>query len=153
MTDLIAELKALKEKATPGPWFTTGAPWFTSGSGLLAGSPDPHAGCWIGDLESWDGEREEHVDNHEGCKLAHPDDDAALIAALVNNLPTILAKLEEGKRMREALEKLEAAELAHANCDLCDGEGIPELCEQCFPEFDDARLARRAALEPTHDHT
>ena len=25
----------------------------------------------------------------------------------------------------------------------CGGEGVPELCERCFPAFDDARLKRR----------
>src|SRR5690349_18308939 len=34
---------------------------------------------------------------------------------------------------------LEKAEEAHANCLECEGEGIPELCPQCFPLFDDAR--------------
>lgn len=42
---------------------------------------------------------------------------------------------------------LEKAEEAHANCLECEGEGVPELCPQCFPLFDDARLARLAALE------
>lgn len=42
---------------------------------------------------------------------------------------------------------LEKAEDAHANCPECEGEGVPELCPECFPLFDDARIARRAALE------
>lgn len=46
----------------------------------------------------------------------------------------------------EAALALEKAELAHANCDECNGEGVPELCEKCFPLFDDARLKRRAAI-------
>lgn len=50
------------------------------------------------------------------------------------------------KGLRAALEALEAAELAHANCDECEGEGVPELCEKCFPLFDDARVMRRTAL-------
>lgn len=143
MTALIAELKALKEKATPGPWqVQDGCSWRrigTSGNDGDVICPTNHPS-----------------DNHPDLYSARGGDIYAnlnFIVALVNHLPTILAKLEEGERMREALEKLEAAELAHANCDLCDGEGIPELCEQCFPKFDDARLARRAALEPAHDHT
>ncbi len=47
----------------------------------------------------------------------------------------------------EAAELLEAAELAHANCSECEGDIVGELCPACFPLFDDARLARRAALE------
>ncbi len=32
----------------------------------------------------------------------------------------------------EAAELLEKAEEAHANCEECDGEGVPEFCEHCF---------------------
>jgi len=50
--------------------------------------------------------------------------------------------------MREALEAarlLEVAEDAHSNCPECEGEGVPELCEVCWPSFDEARLRRRRA--------
>lgn len=46
----------------------------------------------------------------------------------------------------ECAEILEKAEETRANCDECEGEGPPELCEKCFPLFDDARVKRRAAL-------
>lgn len=46
----------------------------------------------------------------------------------------------------EAATLLEAAELAHANCEECDGEEVPECCEKCFPLFDDARVKRRLAI-------
>lgn len=47
----------------------------------------------------------------------------------------------------EAADLLEKAETAWANCDDCEGvERIPELCGECFPLFDEARLKRRAAL-------
>jgi hypothetical protein len=46
----------------------------------------------------------------------------------------------------EAARLLEAAEDFNANCPECDGEGVPELCPACFPLFDNARLARRAAI-------
>jgi hypothetical protein len=47
----------------------------------------------------------------------------------------------------EAARLLEAAEDFNANdCRECEGEGVPELCPQCFPLFDAARVARRAAL-------
>lgn len=42
--------------------------------------------------------------------------------------------------------KLEEAEDHHANCEECEGEGLPELCRLCFPLFDDARCMRRAAI-------
>lgn len=46
-----------------------------------------------------------------------------------------------------ALELTEASELAHANCDECEGEVEAELCQKCFPLADDARVARRAAIK------
>jgi len=46
----------------------------------------------------------------------------------------------------EANQLQEAAENAHANCPECEGEGVPELCERCFPLFDDARVKRRIAI-------
>jgi hypothetical protein len=47
----------------------------------------------------------------------------------------------------EAARLQEEAESFNANCPDCDGEGVPECCETCFPLFDDARLKRRAVLE------
>ena len=46
----------------------------------------------------------------------------------------------------KALQLQEDAELAHANCEECEGEDIPECCPKCFPLFDDARVARRTIL-------
>ena len=74
------------------------------------------------------------------CFMAHNgpthqvefDANAHLIAAA----PDLLA----------ALEAQENAEDANANCEECEGQGIPELCVCCFPLFDDARLKRRAAI-------
>lgn len=48
--------------------------------------------------------------------------------------------------LREALELQEAAEMAHVNCSECDGDVQPENCQTCFPIYDKAREARRAAL-------
>lgn len=45
-----------------------------------------------------------------------------------------------------AMFLLEKAEEFHANCEECNGEDIPELCENCFPHYDEARVARRLAL-------
>jgi hypothetical protein len=59
-------------------------------------------------------------------------DNARLIAAA----PALLA----------AAQALEKAEEAHANCEECEGEDIPEACPKCFPLFDDARVARRLAI-------
>lgn len=78
--------------------------------------------CRIQNAEFWDNPETEAEDR----------DNASLIAAS----PDLL----------EAEEKQEAAELAHANCPECFGDGIPELCEKCFPLFDDARVSRRIAI-------
>lgn len=62
--------------------------------------------------------------------------DAALIVRSVNALPELV----------NALDLQEKADEFHANCEECGGEEVPELCPVCFPLFDDARIARRAAL-------
>lgn len=46
----------------------------------------------------------------------------------------------------DAAKKLEEAEEFHANCEECEGEDVPELCGNCFPLFDDARVMRRVAI-------
>lgn len=62
--------------------------------------------------------------------------DAAFIVKAVNNHEALV----------KALQLLEKAEAFHMNCDECDGADVPELCEKCFPYYDDARTARRQAL-------
>jgi hypothetical protein len=47
----------------------------------------------------------------------------------------------------EAARLLEAAELFHANCEECGGDAEMELCGECFPLADAARLKRREALK------
>lgn len=53
---------------------------------------------------------------------------------------------KERDALLAAAVALEKAEEDHANCQECDGEGVPELCEECFPLFDDARILRRLAI-------
>jgi len=74
------------------------------------------------------------VCNHETQKA-----NARLIAAA----PELLA----------AAAKLEEAETFHANCEECEGEGVPELCEACFPLFDEARCMRRLAIAKAENHS
>lgn len=66
-------------------------------------------------------------------------EDRALLLKAVNTVSSHDALVR-------AAELQEAAELFHANCEECDGEEVPELCEKCFPLYDDARIARRGAL-------
>lgn len=48
--------------------------------------------------------------------------------------------------MYEALKAYSELDDKHANCEECDGELQPELCAECFPYADAARLKMRAAL-------
>ena len=87
-TVLTDKLKALAEKATPGPW--------NADSGVcIADAQD--LPCIIDEHRSlvastWD----------DGRSIEQAEANAALIVALVNNLPTILTALESLPVMREA---------------------------------------------------
>jgi hypothetical protein len=56
---------------------------------------------------------------------------------------------DEIELMRKALQLQEKAEKFHMECEECDPEDAPETCEECFPLYDDARVARRAILCPS----
>ena len=71
---------------------------------------------------------------HDGRACAEEFAEAALVIAAA---PSLL----------KAAMLLERAETAHANCPECEGDIAGELCSVCFPLFDDARIARRLALE------
>jgi hypothetical protein len=86
---MIEELKALAEKATPGPW---------------------RVDTFADMIFSCDVEREK-AETEAICDLRYfhtPDDEAnaALIVTLVNNLPAILSALEAVPVMKEALEDI-----------------------------------------------
>jgi hypothetical protein len=68
-----------------------------------------------------------------------------LVVIAVNSYATLTARVEE---LEAALRLQEIADHAHVNCDECEGEEAPELCPKCFPLYDDARIARRAVLQP-----
>jgi hypothetical protein len=75
------------------------------------------------------------------CFMATPGShgDPAIIEAnahLIVAAPDLLA----------AAKMQEAAEAFHLSCVECEGNEIPELCEACFPHYDDARVARRNAI-------
>ena len=88
---LTDELKALAEKATPGPWRELCGKSYT----LVLG-PDVEVASIArpedADIREWNGERWEA--------------DARLIVALVNNIPAILTALEALPVMREALKEV-----------------------------------------------
>ena len=82
-TSLADKLGGLAEKATAGPW------------------EQPYAGFPAIDAPG----REWFITDEGG----HSENDAALICALRNNLPAILAALRDVERMREALRKIAAS--------------------------------------------
>jgi len=50
MTD--AELRAIAEEATPGPWWQTAMPWNDIGTSVHAGDYDPHLGETVCDTDT-----------------------------------------------------------------------------------------------------
>lgn len=149
------KLRELSEKATPGEAFTAGLPWFADASGVLVGSPDPHAGYMIADCENWIGERDEAREDGKEW-LADPDDDAAFIAACWNYVraklaapsgPPAAAAADAIRRARvEALE--EAAEIVQSKyLNVMAGPGpIPSLRDHLAREI--RRLIPASAIPP-----
>lgn len=90
----VPELRRLLDAATEGPWFVVGPPWLDSGMVpyVVAGSPDPHAGRFVCDL-----------DNMAGEAPTNPHDNAALIAALRNAAPWLLAQAAAVARVEALL--------------------------------------------------
>jgi hypothetical protein len=58
-----------------------------------------------------------------------------------------ISKAECESAAVEAVRLLEHAEDIHSNCPECEGEGVPELCGECFPHFDLARVQRRLVMQ------
>ncbi len=85
--ELENELRELAEKATPGDWWVDGPP----NNQIIWSAPEIRV-CFMSHSDGKDSERDIAT--------------AALIVALRNSLPTILAALAERDKMREALEAL-----------------------------------------------
>ena len=117
----------IEAKHTPGPWRVV----IDDDGNPLSGRPSIMASeeldCGI---VHWDGFVQPYWRSARGDKEIHAN--ARLIAAAPD--------------MLMALELSEKSELAHSNCQECEGEGEAEECEVCFPLADDARCARRAAI-------
>jgi hypothetical protein len=80
--------------------------------------------------------------NHEffmeidSTRSASAVDNGLFVLRACNSYPDMLAALEAYEKVDEHV----------ANCeDCCDG-AHPEMCEECFPLADDARLLMRAVL-------
>lgn len=94
---LLGELEALHDKATPGPWYTLDPPWLPSGTetSILAGTPDPHVATFICDFHTW------AVDDDDDRKGQNPDEDATLLVAARNAIPTLITTI---RALMEAVE-------------------------------------------------
>jgi hypothetical protein len=138
ITRLLSEVGA-STAHTPGPWIALHEPGHSSAVMIDNGGYRIDApGDGVEQLAFvW-------VLNHRVPADGNPQDSGPLFgdvraganARLIAAAPDLL----------EAAMLQEAAEDAHANCEECEGEGVPELCEKCFPLFDNARVKRRLAI-------
>lgn len=118
---LLERLESLMARATPRPWYTLDAPWLPSGTetSILAGSPDPHVATFICDFDTW------ALDDDDDRKGQNPDEDAALLVAAVNTLPTPISRIREldteVERLRYRCEEI-ASESATKAEDIYIGE-------------------------------
>lgn len=109
---------------TPGPWN------LNSGETYMVRGADEGPVC----QPKW-------LRGRHGLGGRRTNDEVMANARLIAAAPDLL----------EAAVKLEAAETFHANCEECEGEGVPELCAECFPLFDEARILRRIAIAKVTD--
>ena len=96
MDDAVAKaidrLRAASLNASEGIAYTCGAPWFRNASGVLIGSPDPHAGQLIADTDMSVYEADDHSEaDDDGNALFLAE--AWNFARLVLGSPAILAAL------------------------------------------------------------
>jgi hypothetical protein len=151
---MIEELKALAEKATPGPWETD----TLKSEGEYGTGPDTTAGFEVTAIYSAKGEVlfdpfnsdaivvQEDYGDEDGYVLAWDQTsaaNAALIVALVNNLPAILSALAAVPVMKEALEAVQPYILDY--CLQCNGDKcrLP-TCASCYG-WDTAEAAEKSA--------
>lgn len=96
---------------------------------------------------------EEYGDEDAPTLVIHKDTETRVCFMATPGSHGDPAKIEADARLicaapdlLEAAQLLESAEDAHANCPECEGQEMPELCGECFPLFDDARVKRRLAI-------
>jgi len=119
----IAELEALAEKATPGPWMSNerGAYSDFGGESNVIASADP--------------------DDLRRIAAVHNEVNATLIVALVNNLPAILAALKAQQPREDVVERV-ATVLAPFVCrPVHNGD-----CDDIAAGQSHARYVARAAI-------
>jgi hypothetical protein len=116
---MIEELKALAEKATPGPWDAGGAKFGGSGR-IWINATYPcinglAAKFTVASVVMPDEAEVEYTDGALNDDVASAN--AALIVALRNNLPAIISALEAVPVMKEALEAMRGY-----GCPVCSGD-------------------------------
>jgi hypothetical protein len=127
---MIEELKALAEKATPGPWHELCGKSYTRVLG-----PDVEVASIAGpedaDIREWNGERWEA--------------DARLICLLRSNLPAILSALEAVPVMKEALEAVRSD--AQSAIDLYGKHGAAFTSPKTGNEYEPANYVQDKMAE------
>lgn len=114
----IERLRALMVAATPGKWYVVESPW-GEGDWLVAGSPDPHGRTFVADTD--DPSFEEGDRDEDEIARYRPLENAALIAAAVNDLPALLDELEAARlAISEAALEAARVKLAELRSDLAD---------------------------------
>ena len=133
---MIEELKALAEKATPGPWrvidYDCGdCDYYDHNGPCPSIQASDEQDCAI---VHWDGFKQQYWSAANGNQQ-QIEANAALIVALVNNLPAILSALSAVPVAKEALGEA---------IDVFDGMCDDEINEELLPRLRQAL----AALEP-----
>jgi hypothetical protein len=140
---MIEELKALAEKSTPGPWDACKEGKCRCGQ-IWSIPADQQVGTI---LAEW-GDAPDMI--YGGVGEEQREANAALIVALVNNLPAILSALEAVPVMKEATDNLGEA-LFHLSDKLRGSGFLNDDANHAEYEKVVAAFQALAALEKRHD--
>jgi hypothetical protein len=134
---MIEELRTLAEKATPGPW-RVGNGGYSHGAEFEIETAEDDA-IYVAGVPWGDKRVEPDIPTHHTAQA-----NAALIVALVNNLPAILAAAEKLEVAKEALKSADAALREYA----CHGgKDVPCIRTQDQCSFECGRFAGDALIE------
>lgn len=117
----LGAVRARADAASSGPWYVVGEPWNNGLPFVISGSPDPHFGKFVCDLD----------DVHE--REQDRDEDAEFIAAARTDVPALLGHIETlrtqvlrllAQRDVSRRRERELWEQRQAVLDLCDAVDV-----------------------------